>query len=43
MRWLERIMLESEADELKVYIDILNFTHSDSDFVFGYVVRLFVL
>jgi hypothetical protein len=26
-------MLEREADELKVYMDILNFTHSDYDFV----------
>jgi hypothetical protein len=43
VRWLERSMLEGEADELKVYMDILNFTHSDYDFVFGYVVRLFVL
>jgi hypothetical protein len=36
-------MLEGEADELKVYMDILNFTYSDSDFVFGYVVCLFFL
>jgi hypothetical protein len=36
-------MLEGEAGELKVYMDILKFTHSSSDFNFGYVVPLFVL
>jgi hypothetical protein len=35
-------MIEGEAGELKVYMDIINFTHSDLDF-FLYVVLLFVL